>query len=56
MVAIVKMTHDEETKKYVARRRKEGKTDRQIRRCLKRYIARRVYRTLNAQHELSITA
>ena len=56
MVAIVKMTHDEETRKYVARRREEGKTDREIRRCLKRYIARRVYRTLNAQHELSITA
>lgn len=50
MVAIVKMTHDEETRAYVGRRRKEGKTDREIRRCIKRYIARHVYRTLNAQH------
>lgn len=50
MVAIVKMTHDEETRAYVARRREEGKTDREIRRCIKRYIARHVYRTLNAQH------
>ncbi|MEW6932246.1 transposase [Trueperella pyogenes] len=55
MVAIVKMTHDEETKKYVTRRREEGKTDREIRRCLKRYIARRVYRTLNSHHSLAIT-
>ncbi|QTG76422.1 IS110 family transposase [Trueperella pecoris] len=55
MVAIVKMTHDEETKKYVTRRREEGKTDREIRRCLKRYIARRVYHTLNAQHSLATT-
>ncbi|QOQ38947.1 IS110 family transposase [Trueperella pecoris] len=55
MVAIVKMPHDEETKKYVTRRREEGKTDREIRRCLKRYIARRVYRTLNAQHSLATT-
>ncbi|QOR47020.1 IS110 family transposase [Trueperella pecoris] len=56
MVAIVKMTHDEETKKYVAKRQKEGKTNREIRRCLKRYIARRVYRTLNSQHTLLIPA
>ncbi|MGW6413445.1 hypothetical protein ACWF95_41505, partial [Streptomyces vinaceus] len=25
----------------------EGKTDREIRRCLKRYLARRIYRHLN---------
>jgi transposase len=34
-------THD-----YTTRRRAEGKTDREIRRCLKRYIARQLYRTL----------
>jgi transposase len=32
---------------YVARRRAEGKTDREIRRCLKRYLARHLYRELN---------
>ena len=31
---------------YVARRTAEGKTTREIRRCLKRYIARELYRQL----------
>jgi transposase len=35
------------TGRYIARRRAEGKTDREIRRCLKRYIARELYRNLN---------
>lgn len=33
---------------YYERRRKEGKTDKEIRRCLKRFIARNLYRTLTA--------
>jgi transposase len=48
MVALTKMTHDAETRRYVEKRRAEGRTDREIRRCIKRYLARRVYRTLNA--------
>ncbi len=48
MVALTKMTHDPETRKYVEKRRAEGRTDREIRRCIKRYLARRVHRTLNA--------
>jgi hypothetical protein len=36
------------TANYITRRRAEGKTDREIRRILKRYIAREIYRTLNA--------
>lgn len=47
MVAITKMTHDAETREYVEKRRAEHKTDKEIRRCIKRYLARRVYRTLN---------
>ena len=35
------------TQAYIARRRAEGKTDPEIRRCLKRYIARELYRSLN---------
>jgi transposase len=35
------------THAYIARRRAEGKTDPEIRRCLKRYIARELYRCLN---------
>ena len=37
-----------ETIAYLTRRRAEGKTDREIRRCLKRYIARQLYRTLTS--------
>jgi hypothetical protein len=36
------------TAAYIERRRKEGKTDREIRRCLKRYIARELFRELTA--------
>lgn len=40
------MSHDEHTKKYVAKRTNDGKTKREIMRCLKRYIARDLYRIL----------
>ena len=40
------------TKNYVARRT-EGKSSREIRRCLKRYIARELYRALNASTTLT---
>lgn len=36
----------EETRAYIERRRSEGKTDRAIRRCLKRALARRFHRIL----------
>lgn len=48
MVAITRMTHDEETRKYVQKREAEGRTTKEIRRCIKRYLARRVYRTFNS--------
>ncbi|WP_345362759.1 IS110 family transposase, partial [Citricoccus nitrophenolicus] len=38
MVALTRMTHDEETRAYVEKRRAEGRTDREIRRCIKRYL------------------
>ena len=41
------------TKAYVARRTAEGKTSREIRRCLKRYIARELYRTLTRSTPLT---
>jgi hypothetical protein len=40
------MRIDPRTKTYVARRLAEGRTKREIMRCLKRYIAREVYRAL----------
>jgi transposase len=46
MICWVRMGSDERTKHYVARRMAEGKSKREIMRCLKRYIAREVYRVL----------
>lgn len=48
-IAITRQRCDPDTKAYTARRSAEGKTPRQIRRCLKRYITRELYRTLNTQ-------
>jgi transposase len=45
-IALNRMRHDPTTRAYVERRRAEGRTDREIRRCLKRYIARQLYRQL----------
>jgi transposase len=42
------MSWDERTRGYVARRTAEGKSKREIIRCLKRFIAREIYRTLTA--------
>jgi transposase len=45
-IAIVRMSHDQRTKKYIARRISQGKTKREAIRCVKRYIARDIYRIL----------
>ena len=45
-IALVRMRGCPRTRAYVARRTAEGKTTREIRRCLKRYIARELYRHL----------
>ncbi|HEY5223987.1 MAG TPA: IS110 family transposase [Microbacteriaceae bacterium] len=42
-IAIVRMATDPETRRYVARRISEGKTKKDILRCLKRAIAREVF-------------
>jgi transposase len=46
VVATERMSRDERTKAYVARRTEEGKSKREIIRCLKRYVARELYRVL----------
>ncbi len=45
-IAMVRLTCDLATKEYLARRTAEGKTKREVMRCLKRYIAREVFRHL----------
>jgi transposase len=46
MICLARMRRDRRTKEYVARRTQEGKSKREIIRCLKRYLAREVYRVL----------
>jgi transposase len=45
-VAITRARWDARTQAYIGRRTAQGKTPREIRRCLKRYIARRLFRLL----------
>ena len=62
------MNVDPRTKDYVTKRTEEGKSKREIMRCLKRYVAREIYRQLTnpvpapavadlrpLRHELGIT-
>ena len=48
LICVVRMRIEERTRAYVARRSAEGKSRREIMRCLKRYVARVVYRVLSS--------
>jgi transposase len=45
-IVLTRMSRDERTRTYVARRRAEGKNTAEIMRCLKRYVARETFRHL----------
>ena len=45
-IVLSRLAHHAETRAYAARRSAEGKSPREIKRCLKRYLARRVFRIL----------
>jgi hypothetical protein len=45
-VTLSRLQRDSRTRAYADRRRAEGKTDREIKRCLERYIPRELYRCL----------
>jgi hypothetical protein len=47
-IVLSRLMHDPDTRAYAARRAAEGKSPREIKRCLKRYTARRLYRLLEA--------
>lgn len=47
-VVLSRCRYDQRTRDYVERRTTEGKTPREIKRCLKRYLARDLYRLLEA--------
>jgi len=48
LAVLSRIAYDDETKAYVARRLAEGKTKPEIRRCIKRHLARRLYRAMQA--------
>lgn len=56
IIAMSRMTYHAETKSYVEKRLEECRSKREIRRCIKRYIARHLYRTLNTTHAAINTA
>jgi transposase len=43
-IVLTRLKHDPATRAYAAKRAAEGKTPREIKRCLKRYVARHLYR------------
>ncbi|QHF21197.1 IS110 family transposase [Rathayibacter sp. VKM Ac-2762] len=49
VIARVRMVSDTRTRAYVDRRTMEGRTTREIRRCVKRYIARELFKALEAR-------
>jgi transposase len=48
VIAVCRMSRDKRTRSYVAKRTAEGKSKKEIIRCLKRYIAREIYRILTS--------
>jgi transposase len=48
LIVLTRLRYDPATRAYAQRRRAEGKTNREIRRCLVRYVARQLYRHLEA--------
>lgn len=56
MAAVTRMAHDPETRAYVQRRKAEGLSTKEFRRCIKRYLARRLYRALEASSAMMAPA
>jgi len=54
-IAITRMSRHPATKAYLEKRLAEGRTRREVRRCIKRYLARHLYRTLNGLYEAQST-
>lgn len=47
-IVLTRMRMDPATRAYVERRTAQGRTKREITRCLKRYVTRQIHRTLTA--------
>ena len=48
MIAVCRLRHCQRTRAYATKRTADGLSRREILRCLKRYIARETYHTLQA--------
>lgn len=51
-IALHRLRHDPRTAAYAERRRSEGLSEREVLRCLKRYVAREAYRALRHPHRV----
>lgn len=51
-IAVTRMSYGQKTKDYVEKRKRDGKSKKEIIRCLKRYIVREVFRALRHPFEI----
>jgi transposase len=54
-IVLVRLSVDQPTKDYMARRTIEGRSKREIMRCLKRYVARQTFNAIRADLEPTLT-
>jgi transposase len=52
LIVLTRLRYDPATRAYAQRRRAQGKTNREIPRCLVRYVAHQLYRLLEANPRL----
>ena len=55
-IVMLRQVHHGPTRAYTSRRIAQGKSEREIRRCLKRHLSRRLYRPLQAEPALAAAA
>jgi len=55
MLALTKMRHDPQAAVYIAKQRRNGKTNREAIRSLKRHLVRRIYHLLHDPNHVPIT-
>jgi transposase len=53
-IVVARPREDAQTRAYAARRRAEGKSVREIRRCLKRMVARQLFRLLERHDRAAV--
>lgn len=55
LIVLTRLAYDPATRAYAQRRRAQGKTNREIKRCLVRYVARQLYRQLETPPAIDAT-